>query len=105
MKTEAEDKIYVDYKAHKYGVRVWRDSCQPITLHGERWVEYDSKYTLPIDPPVIEIAINKIERITTLARNVADYEQYRPNELSEDKTELRLLLLGSLSFDSVISPL
>jgi hypothetical protein len=104
MKTISKDQTFVDYTAAKYGVRVWRDACQPIGLENEAWTEYDPKHQLPVDRRVIEFPMNRTEWITALAQNVCDYEQYRANELNEDRTELRQLLAGSRTFDSVISP-
>jgi hypothetical protein len=103
MKTVSADKTYVDYTDGKFGVRVRQHVCQPIGLDGDVWNEYDTSYSVPVEVHFLELPKRGLDSITSLASNVAGYEQYRPGELEEDKSQLRRVLYGEISFDQAVS--
>ena len=82
----------IDYLGDTYGVRVWRQLCVPL--------KHDpaTAWSPSGDPQSIPLSESMLESNARLSQAVADYETYRGNELSEDHTELRFLLLGKTDF-------
>ena len=102
----SSDKEHIDYMGTKWGVRVRNGVCRPLALTAEgKWEEYDDFYSIPVSPSAIELpSSGEAAWISALTVCLGHYEGYTRGELNEDKSELRLLILGSTSFDSAISP-
>jgi hypothetical protein len=97
MKTIGPDKTYIDYwqdygtgrKSH-FGIRVWEDSCAPITNVGaESPVLFGDRHKLPLDP-------NGTEGQHSLNNVIAEHLHRHPD------SDLAAVLAGKKSFKDAL---
>jgi hypothetical protein len=99
MKTVDEKLRYIDYTMGSKGIRVRPELCSTIHCFAEHWSERGSTEKIPMTPESLRLPLDGTSWISQIAVSLKEYERPRRNDPStEDKTELRDLLLGNCIF-------